>query len=161
MAITTQGGAALCPGLICFGPFGAIICAIQLHHNHHRPVNLSRPLRSDPPRPGRYRTTLSSFPSHSRHRRIPTRYRDHAGSADFPQRPHVSSNPGIAISGGFDRSPGILQREFFRRNRDRPVQPPTACTSNELGDWECVRGQIRSKPATSGRGGHSKPSNKG
>ncbi len=36
-AITTRGGAALCPGLICFGPFGATERAIQLRH-HHRPV---------------------------------------------------------------------------------------------------------------------------
>ncbi len=47
----TRGGAALCPGLICFGPFGATLRAIQLHDNHHRPVNLSLPFQGDPPRP--------------------------------------------------------------------------------------------------------------
>ncbi len=47
IATPTRGRAQRRPGLICPCAFGAPHRAIQLHPNHHRPVNFSRRLRVD------------------------------------------------------------------------------------------------------------------
>ena len=70
---------------------------------------------------------------------------------------------GIAIPGRSDRNPGATRtggasNGFFRRRRQRPFQPPAACTPKKLGNRKCDSGPGRSKPTTSGTGKTNQPS---
>ncbi len=119
IATTTRGGAALCPGLICSGPFRAIHRAIQPHHNHHRPMIY----------PGPFGVTNRATEDFERgcnpSNRIPCTDEFRLGFAATTTRGGAALCPGLICSGPF-RATHRATEDFERR-----CQP----TNRILVDW--------------------------